>query len=291
MPDKSEWEIFLSQYHKLEDKKLEIEKFVDTNLGSQLSGRQLRVSYLLVKLLAHTDTLLNIIINHFQFRIDQKKWYKIKKTRFYPFDHHSICALGRVCFDAGLMLHYISEPSLSIQEWNLRRKVLYLHDLSNRHRFLKAADKMNSGDLPPEPDDKWIKDGIVSDINFHLIELGIDADDRYTNGQMVFLSGVRGAVREAGWDLDEFEFQQVYLSNFVHSHPVSFMRAEEHRVDFATSSPAQFTSALVAVTSANLAADSSLERCRTFLAQDGDPLASFFDEDGMQIDKSPELNL
>lgn len=280
---------FLASYHALEDVKFEIQKTVNAGVGRPLSGRQLRVSYLLLKLLAHIDSLLNIIQNHFQYRIDQKKRLKWGRTRFYPFDHHSICSLGRVCFDAALMLHYLSEPSLNIAEWNLRRKVLYLHDISNRHRFLKFAKKIAKGSLQEEIDDKWIRDGIIADILVHLGELGRATDPNFTNGQMVYVDGVRGAVREAGWDVNEFEFQQAYLSNFVHTHPVSYMRATEHAIDFENPSPAQYAAALIAVTVSLSTAVSANERCLNFLSKDGDKLAGYFDSDGRQIGATGNL--
>lgn len=273
---------FLVSYHALEDTKLEIEKVVNA-ANFRHSGRQLRVSYLRVKLLAHIETQLNIIINHFQFAIDARKRFKARRTRFYPFDHHSICSLGRVCFDASLMLHYISEPKLTIDEWNLRRKVLYLHDHLNRKRFLTSA-KAIAGDEVGELDDQsWITDGLVSDIKRHVEELGLKPDDKYWKGQIVFVNGVRGAVREAGWDLNQFEFQQVYLSNFIHTHPVSFIRSDEHRIDYSKPSEAQFAAAQVAVITSDFVAKSALARTNKFLREGGDPLARHFDDNGMEI--------
>lgn len=277
---------FVVSYHALEDAKFELQRTFNAGVGRPLSGRQLRVSYLLLKLLAHIDSLINIIQNHFQYRIDQTKRFKWRRTRFYPFDHHSICSLGRVCFDAALMLHYLSEPSLNISAWNLRRKVLYLHDISNRHRFLKFAKKIAKDRLREEIDDQWIIDGLVADILTHLSELGQADDPSFTNGQMVFVDGVRGAVREAGWDVNEFEFQQAYLSNFVHTHPVSYMRATEHAFDFENPSPAQYAAAFIAVSVSLNTAISANERCQSFLSADGDQLADYFDKDGMQIGTS-----
>ena len=280
---------FLASYHSLEDAKFEMIQTVNAGIGKPLSGRQFRVSYLRLKLLAHIDSLLNIIQNHFQYRIDQSRRFKWRKTRFYPFDHYSICSLGRVCFDAALMLHYVSEPSLNLTEWNLRRKILYLHDISNRHRFLKFGNKLVKDNLGEKVDDQWIVDGLIADILMHLRDLNLDPDPNYTSGQMVYVKGVRGAVREAGWDVNEYEFQQAYLSNFVHTHPVSYMRASEHAIDFEEPSPAQFAAALVAVLTAINAATSSNQRCQRFLVEGGDQLAGCFDKDGMQIGAAGNL--
>jgi hypothetical protein len=60
-------------------------------------------------------------------------------------------------------------------------------------------------------------------------------------GQLVFIGGARGAAREAGWDVDDFEYQQSYLSNWVHSHPVSFIRADEQKLSFSCPSEYQLS--------------------------------------------------
>ena len=48
-------------------------------------------------------------------------------------------------------------------------------------------------------------------------ELGLDEDriEELSKGQLVFMDGVRGAVREAGLDVVEFDFMHVYVQNSV----------------------------------------------------------------------------
>ncbi|WP_309663266.1 hypothetical protein [Tabrizicola sp.] len=154
---------------------------------------------------------------------------------------------------------------------------------------MKFAKKIENSSDEEKTDDKWIIDGLVSDISMHLRDLGRDPDPKYTSGQVVYVDGARGAVREAGWDVNECEFQQAYLSNFVHTHPVSYMRATEHAISFENPSPAQYAAALVAVSTSVKTALSSNERCQSFLKRNGDKLAGYFDKEGMQIGSSGNL--
>lgn len=130
------------------------------------------------------------------------------------------------------MTMYISEPSLTLTQWDFRRQLLFLHDANNRSRFLGPLRKY--GEIPFfETSDEirmWIKEKI-----FTLgVSLSIDASavETYQKGFSIFIDGVRGAAREAKWDIDTFEFDQSYLSAYVHTHPVSFIRADQHQVTF-----------------------------------------------------------
>jgi hypothetical protein len=150
----------------------------EANIGVHHTGRQNRTLFVFAKLIAHNMSIMACIGKC----LDAPEGNAI-------LDHFSVGALGRIAIDAGLMTMYLSEPSLTLSGWNLRRHVLYLHDLPNRKRFLEA----------PSP---------------------------------------RGAVREAKWEVAKFEFHQAYLSAHVHSHPVSFMLAEDHKISF--SNPSKF---------------------------------------------------
>lgn len=145
-------------------------------------------------------------------------------------DHFSIGALTRTLVDASIMTLYLSEPELGEAEWDLRRHVLFLHDATNRKRFLKAMHKhagttMTSSEVDARRKNKM---KILSVIAQRGKDLGLDEKRvvELSKGQLVFVDGARGAVREAGFDTNEFELVQVYLSNHVHSHPVSLLRQD-----------------------------------------------------------------
>lgn len=159
-------------------------------------------------------------------------------------DHFSIGTLTRTLIDSAVMTFYISEPRLSLTEWDFRRHVLFLHDLTNRRRFLTAMRK-HAGQpaLPNEKDEyQQAKTRILEVIVKRASELSLSVAriEELSKGQTVFIDGVRGAIREAGLDVDHFDFFHAYLSNHVHGHPVSYMRADEQQISFETPSEFQF---------------------------------------------------
>jgi len=158
-------------------------------------------------------------------------------------DHFSIAALGRVSCDSALMVMYLSKLDITYDEWNLRSYVLYLHDLCNRKRFLTSVGSVDGKAIFPFFDNyKKEKEKLKILIVYYgqkcrKKKCDIDA---LCKGNIVFVDGVRGAVREAGWDVNGYEFFQSYLSAYVHSHPVSFLKAEEHKINFEYPSDFQF---------------------------------------------------
>ncbi len=158
-------------------------------------------------------------------------------------DHFSVAALARCIVDSGIMTLYLSEPSLTLPQWDLRRHILFLHDLTNRKRFLTSLVKaQGEGPKPPFFENyNERKRDLLSVIDKRCDELNISPErrDEFKKGQTVFLGGVRGAVREAGIDVNTFDFLHSYFSNHVHSHPVSLLRADEQMISFESPSPFQ----------------------------------------------------
>ena len=206
----------------------------ESRIGVFHTGRQNRVLFSFTKAITHALSI-ELIHSH--------------ATEMRPevglLDHFSIGALTRTLIDSCIMTLYLSEPSLSIAEWDLRRHVLFLHDLTNRRRFLSAMRK-HAKQSPPANDDtdyKQAKNNIASVIRRRATELALPEDriQELLKGQIVFLDGVRGAIREAELDVDHFDFMHTYLSNQVHSHPVSYVRAEDQKISLETPSNFQFS--------------------------------------------------
>lgn len=199
-------------------------------IGVEHTGRQNRALFVFAKLIAHCMSVEAII-----------RAYGDAPAGSKLLDHFSIATLGRASIDAALMTMYISEPSLTREQWDLRRQILFLHDHSNRKRFLTVLAVQ--GDEPPLPffnNYDELRASLQTKIRTLARGLGYPADDvqEFTKGQRVFIAGSRAAAKEAGWDRDAFEFHQSYFSNWVHSHPVSFLRADEHGISF--SQPSEF---------------------------------------------------
>lgn len=219
------------------------------------TGRQNRVLMVFAKMITHAMSIQLLYSNSVQ-----------QEPEMGLLDHFSIGALTRTLIDASIMTLYLSEPSLCVAEWDLRRHVLFLHDATNRKRFLTAMRKYAQKPPPPGEADAYYqnKEGILEVIKRRgkELRLGVDRVKELSNGQLVFMHGVRGAVREAGLDVTEFEFVHTYLSNHVHSHPVSVMRAE--KISFSTPTDFQLSFCGLCLESAAVYIDAATKRVDDF---------------------------
>ena len=191
------------------------------SIGKVHTGRQRRALFILSKLIMHNSAIL-VLADKF-----------LENPHSALMDHFSMAVLGRASIDAALMVMYISDPKLNRTTWDFRRQLLFLHDANNRNRFLKPLRK-NGLEFGFYENYGEVRSGLqkrIAELGSSML-LSSEKIAEYKNGQYLFVAGLRGAVREAGWDVDEFEFHQSYLSAYVHSHPVSFMRADEHDIRF-----------------------------------------------------------
>ena len=196
----------------------------ETAMGVNHTGRQIRALMVFAKLTVHSMAVSALL---------DKYHHAPKGSKL--LDHFSIGVLGRTIIDASLMAMYISKIDINKDEWDLRRQVLFRHDMTNRKRFLISLQKV-SGRKDEEFMRSYdvVKAGIVEKIERLASGQGYSRAkiDEFVSGKLVYINGARDAAREADWDVDQFEFQQTYLSNWVHSHPVSFLRADEHKISF-----------------------------------------------------------
>lgn len=238
----------------------------ESRMGTVHTGRQNRVLLVFAKTVAHSMSIHLICKNA-----------PLPRTDTGLLDHFSIAALTRCVIDSAIMTLYQSEPSLSLSQWELRRHVLILHDMSNRKRFLTLLHKIGPPDEEPLFLANYAKDKVnfQAEVTKYCADLAVPEEDKlkYLDGQTVFVNGIRGAVREAKLDIEMYEFLHVYLSNYVHSHPVSLSRAKEHNISF--EEPSEFQSALCA-TCLDAVCDyleAAITRIETFTGSDDkDPL-------------------
>jgi hypothetical protein len=228
----------------------------ESRIGIDHTGRQNKALFVFAKLIAHCLSI-KLVLDSYQSAPDGVGLL----------DHSSIATLGRAATDASLMTMYISKPELKQDEWVLRRTVLYLHELFNRKRFLEAT--------MPEADRKKLpffgtyeaqKIKVRGQIETLAKKLFFSASviEELLKGQTVFIGGARGAAREATWDVDNFEFQQSYLSNWVHSHPVSFLRADEQKISFSHPSEYQLNFCILVLEITARYLDGASSRMKTF---------------------------
>jgi hypothetical protein len=224
----------------------------ESRIGVDHTGRQNVALFIFAKLIAHCMSLSKIA-SHYDRVLKEGGLL----------DHFSLAALSRVAIDASLMTMYISDPKINLEEWDLRRKILRLHELFNRKRFLTVA---GGQDAPFFATYEQRKTDLRTRITELAAELGHAPGkiEDILKGQSVFIDGSRGAAREAGWDSDQFEFSQVYLSNFVHSHPVTFLYADDQKISFSQPSPYQIGVCCTALEAATHYLVAATDRMRAF---------------------------
>ncbi len=225
-------------------------------MGIEHTGRQIRALTVFAKTIAHVMTIARVV--------DVVRTSPPGAT---VLDHFSVATLARSAIDAALMTLYLSDLQITLEQWQLRRHVLFLHDATTRKRFLESSAKIGG-----ERDEEFfssyevIRDDLRAKIHGFCLALQKSPVEieRLMTGQFVFVDGARGAAREAGWDVNEFGFAQEYLSSHVHSHPVSFMRAKDHNISFQEPSEFQYAVSSVAIEMAASALASATERMTKF---------------------------
>lgn len=157
-------------------------------------------------------------------------------------DHFSVASIARTAMEAGVMALYVTDPTADAEDFEMRRKVFLLHDTCHRTRMFKPGQQQNAA--VKEMRDMYRKK--ISELSAELeampnfSALPDEARSRILGGRDFYVGGVRGALKLIGWDRDEYEFYESYFSSYVHSMPVSFLRVEEHKIDFGTISDFQY---------------------------------------------------
>ncbi len=143
------------------------------------------------------------------------------------FDHHAIMALARMIMEASTMIAYLLAP-VSSDEWALRHSLLRLHDAVGRIKLLRSYD-LPSDDLRKGRDD--LKIDILNNPN--LQKIPEQRRERLLSGEEMFTTGMRSvAIKIMGWEEKQFSGVYAYFSSHTHSAPMSFMRMEQHKIDY-----------------------------------------------------------
>ncbi|CAO4182684.1 DUF5677 domain-containing protein [Methylorubrum populi] len=163
-------------------------------------------------------------------------------------DHTSICSLCRNMFEASIMFSYLAQRDISDEQWRLRQNVIWLRDATSRYKMFKGwkAEKEASGFKEHMLD---LRTKISSDNLFG--KLDEERRKKILAGSEMYVNGLRGAVKQCGWDKDQFEATYTYLSQHSHNAPVSFLRMAEHGINYARPSNMQFSVAAYAIEVAN----------------------------------------
>jgi hypothetical protein len=158
-------------------------------------------------------------------------------------DHFSVASIARTAIEAQIMMLYVSDPKIGFEEWEMRRQVFHLHDTVHRIRMFKPTAARDDAATQKTLEALRIgREELLGDLgrDAYFRALTDDQKKRILAGQDFYVGGIRAAVRSIGWDVAEYEFYSTYLSAYIHSSPVSFFRADQHGVDFATVSDFQY---------------------------------------------------
>jgi hypothetical protein len=134
-------------------------------------------------------------------------------------DHSSIATLARNLLEASVMFAYVSDHAISENEWLLRREVLELHKATTDYLVSKNLGDIDAAECKEKMTS--LKNAIASDGLFKSLK-PTELQEQILRGQQQYIHGLRGAVKEAGWDVDEFNGIWAMLSSFAHSSPISF---------------------------------------------------------------------
>jgi hypothetical protein len=254
-------------------------RIMTTQDGVYHTGRQRRAVTVFGKTQLHSMTLQTIVEN-------------VVRTGSGLLDHFTVGTITRSIIDSSLMTMYPSELTLTFPQWQLRREVLHLHEMTNRKRSLEPLGKVSPSDGQPLPFFETYeqeKKESRARIAEYGSALGFDGEKikKLQEGQWVFVDGGRGAAREAGWDLNALEFEQAYYSAYVHSHPVSFMKIDEQEISWAHPSPFQRNFVALALNVAARYLERANERMKAFAADESsDPLANHLRNGSWIVERS-----
>lgn len=164
-------------------------------------------------------------------------------VEFFPLDYYTVASIARSMLDASIMLAYVTER-VTAEEFDVRRRVIELHASITRYKMFKNWGEKNLAE-------QWDRD--VNEQR-RLLEAkpffnGLDGGrrQRILAGMDCYIHGLRGAVRQLGWDKKQFDAAYAYLSAHTHSAPVSFIKTTEHGISSNYPSPAQFAVALISL--------------------------------------------
>jgi hypothetical protein len=158
-------------------------------------------------------------------------------------DHFSVASIARTAMEAGVMTLYVTDPNASEDDFEMRRKVLLLHDTCHRSRMFRSGEKQSTAikEMRDMYRQKIIELRMELEAMPNFAMLPETTRARIIEGRDFYVGGVRGALNLIGWEKSEYDFYESYFSSYVHSMPVSFLRVGQHEIDFATISPFQYT--------------------------------------------------
>lgn len=142
-------------------------------------------------------------------------------------DHASIAILSRGLIENAAVLLYVGDANISEDEWECRRGLIDIHDLTNRSAFLTKI-KGDAQPKSPEETLKHLRQRLEDNAFFQT--LAKKKQQKLLEGQEMFVDGRHAAMLELGWGDDFTRGLYKYLSNQAHTLAMSFHRTAENEL-------------------------------------------------------------
>jgi hypothetical protein len=138
-------------------------------------------------------------------------------------DYASVCSITRNIVECYLIFYYLCIQTVDDIEWEARWRLFNLHDCTQRTKMFASLDIASAGEAA-----KVIE--ITLDelkANSYFQGLTKKQQRHYLKGNDAFFMSQDQIVQSYGGDVNEFRFLYLFLSNQVHSLPMSFYRVSE----------------------------------------------------------------
>jgi hypothetical protein len=169
-------------------------------------------SYVFTRMCICADTLLYVLQRD------------IGNSKELTLDHYSIGVLARNIIESTLMFHYLSEDGVSEEDWQVRRGILTLHDVTLRVRLFKGLSSDKEYQLAKTTMEEMRR--LLQTLPaFKAID--VERQKKLLSGQEMYVKGMRSILKLLAFDDDYFDGMYAYLSSQVHISPSSFFWTEK----------------------------------------------------------------
>jgi hypothetical protein len=138
-------------------------------------------------------------------------------------DYASVCSITRNIVECYLIFYYLCVQAVDDKEWEARWRLFNVHDCLSRDKMFKSTNL-----VPDEEAEKVISitlDELKANDYFRTFTL--KQQQHYLKGNDALFLSQDQIVQSYGGDVEEFRFLYRFLSNQVHSLPMSFYRVDE----------------------------------------------------------------
>lgn len=143
-------------------------------------------------------------------------------------DFGSVCTLTRTLLENRLAFYYFGFEECSEEEWKCRWIIFCLHDAASRTRILSDVA---SSTLTPEEQKVYdenmgqLRVDLKANSFFTLLPIGDQR--RFLQGKQAYISPLEEIAGRCGLELEQFRFFYGFMSQQVHTLPMSFFRMDE----------------------------------------------------------------